>query len=258
MIRNSRVSSLDPISLSGWRWTPFLDKAIQLLNAQNPEPCLIAPQFLHNESNFVLRGESRSVVTQTWACKTSKLRNVRSACLEAGPSASVLNFVASPFHTYEIPFFGADFVTLPSGHLLALDFQPALPNDELHIRLIAEYLTPLHNKWQSLLPDGGPIPEKAKSFFSPGFLWTRIPLGEEGDRLISEVIWPAFCNYFQTYLEIVEQASLVDDVRALMLLDGQKQYKSYRAINDPARAMLTRFYGAEWTETYIHDVLFDF
>jgi phycoerythrobilin:ferredoxin oxidoreductase len=32
---------------------------------------------------------------------------------------------------------------------------------------------------------------------------------------------------------------------------------AYRAEKDPARGMLTRFHGAEWTEAYIHGVLFD-
>mmetsp|Transcript_3348 Transcript_3348/g.5383 ORF Transcript_3348/g.5383 Transcript_3348/m.5383 type:complete len:95 (+) Transcript_3348:356-640(+) len=34
-------------------------------------------------------------------------------------------------------------------------------------------------------------------------------------------------------------------------------YLKYRAEKDPARGMFTRMYGAEWTETYIHDFLFD-
>jgi phycoerythrobilin:ferredoxin oxidoreductase len=41
------------------------------------------------------------------------------------------------------------------------------------------------------------------------------------------------------------------------LLAGQKRYTRYRAEKDPARGMLSRFYGSEWTEAYIHDVLFD-
>ena len=50
---------------------------------------------------------------------------------------------------------------------------------------------------------------------------------------------------------------VVDDERAALLLSGQKRYTAYRAEKDPARGMLTRFYGSEWTESYIHGVLFD-
>ena len=111
--------------------------------------------------------------------------------------------------------------------------------------------------WRAELPDGGPIPDEAQPYFSPAFLWTRIPLGEEGDALIDRVIRPAFADYLQLYLALVEEAQAVDDERAALLLSGQKRYTAYRAEKDPARGMLTRFYGSEWTESYIHGVLFD-
>ena len=49
----------------------------------------------------------------------------------------------------------------------------------------------------------------------------------------------------------------MDDERQKTLLAGQRRYTDYRAEKDPARGMLTRFHGSEWTETYIHSVLFD-
>jgi phycoerythrobilin:ferredoxin oxidoreductase len=55
----------------------------------------------------------------------------------------------------------------------------------------------------------------------------------------------------------VAEAEPVNGDRAELLLSGQKRYTAYRAEKDPARGMLTRFYGSEWTESYIHDVLFD-
>ncbi len=116
---------------------------------------------------------------------------------------------------------------------------------------------PLFERWQAELPDGGPIPKEAQPYFSPAFLWTRIPLGDEGDALIERVIRPAFNDYLQLYLNLVAEAEPVNDDRAELLLSGQKRYTAYRAEKDPARGMLTRFYGSEWTESYIHGVLFD-
>ena len=84
-----------------------------------------------------------------------------------------------------------------------------------------------------------------------------MPLGEEGDALIDRVIRPAFQDYLNLYIRLVEAAQPVDDTRAELLLAGQKRYTAYRSEKDPARGMLTRFYGSEWTEAYIHDVLFD-
>jgi len=116
---------------------------------------------------------------------------------------------------------------------------------------------PIFDRWKAELPDGGPIPDEAKPYFSPAFLWTRIPLGDEGDALIQAVIRPAFEEYLNLYLSLVEEAEPVDDARADLLLGGQKRYTAYRAEKDPARGMLSRFYGSEWTEAYIHNVLFD-
>ena len=79
----------------------------------------------------------------------------------------------------------------------------------------------------------------------------------EGDALIDRVIRPAFADYLRLYLALVEEAQPVDHERAAHLLSGQKRYTAYRAEKDPARGMLTRFYGSEWTESYIHGVLFD-
>ena len=110
-----------------------------------------------------------AVTTATWACKTAKLRQVRSACVEAGAAASVLNFVINPSSNYDLPFFGADLVTLPNGHLLALDLQPVDKSDSLHTEPVWDRLVPLFERWRKELPDGGPIPEEAQPYFSPAF-----------------------------------------------------------------------------------------
>jgi phycoerythrobilin:ferredoxin oxidoreductase len=84
-----------------------------------------------------------------------------------------------------------------------------------------------------------------------------LPLGDEGDQLINSVVRPAFNDYLSLYLELAEAAKPVTDDRRDHLLAGQRRYTDYRAEKDPARGMLTRFYGSEWTENYIHTVLFD-
>ena len=252
-----RVNSLEPIVIEGWRWAPFLNKTINALSLLQPHSSDLAPDFLDKEGIFGSKSKSQKVLTKTWACRTQKLRNVRAACVEAFGTASVLNLLINPFNNYELPFFGADFVTLPSGHLLALDLQPVLNKDKRHTDDVWERLLPLHARWQSLLPWGGAIPTKAEPYFSPGFLWTRLPLGDESDQLISEVIGPAFSEYLSLYLDLVQNAREVSLARSSQLLEGQKSYMRFRAEKDPARGMLTRFFGREWTEGYIHDVLFD-
>jgi phycoerythrobilin:ferredoxin oxidoreductase len=249
--------SLDPVVLDGWRWAPFLDHAVEALQPFHPVAYPVEEPFLRQEGATGSKANPVPVTTATWACSTDKLRQVRAACVEAGNAASVLNFVINPSSGFDLPFFGADLVTLPSGHLIALDLQPALKTDTQHTSRVWERLMPLWEHWQNFLPSGGPIPTEAEPYFSPGFLWTRLPLGDPGDDLIIKAVFPAFVAYLDLYLQLVREADPVDDERRQDLLAGQQRYVAYRAEKDPARGMLTRFHGVEWTESYIHGVLFD-
>ena len=253
----SRLSSLEPLTIDHWRWQPFLDHACSALEPLELQPYPIEPEFLLQTSETGSKSKPIHVTTATWACSSKKLRQIRAACVEAGSAASVLNFVINPLTTYDLPFFGADLVTLPAGHLLALDLQPALKTDRDHTEKVWSRLLPIFERWQECLPHGGPIPEEAQPYFSPGFLWTRIPLGAEGDALINEAVMPAFKDYLSLYMELVDSAEAVEPDRSEALLAGQRRYTAYRAEKDPARGMLTRFHGSEWTEEYIHGVLFD-
>lgn len=252
-----RLISTDPVTIEGWSWQPFLDDAVKRLQGLDCEPYAVPNRFLQQEGQTGSKSKPIAVTTATWACKTEKFRQVRAACVSAGTAASVLNFVINPKSNYDLPFFGGDLVTLPSGHLLALDLQPAIKTDEVHTAHVWNQLIPIFERWRDQLPYGGPIPEEAQPFFSPGFLWTRLPLGEEGDDLIQSIVRPAFNEYLDLYLQLAASAERVDEERSGVLLQGQRKYTDYRAEKDPARGMLTRFYGSEWTEDYIHTVLFD-
>lgn len=256
-IDSIRTNSLDKFNLNNWRWQRFFDQTLILLSKYKLQEYPIPQSCLERNSTLESSKNNFSAHTVTWACSTTKIRQARAACLEASSGISVLNFLISPLSDFNLPFFGADFVTLPSGHLLALDLQPVLKNDKSHTEDVWDQLIPLHQKWQALLPDGGLIPKEAKNFFSPGFLWTRLPLGIEGDQLIEDVIFPAYSEYFYLYITLLDKAEKVSLEKRNKLFTGQRMYMNYRARKDPARGLLARFYGKEWTEFYIHNALFD-
>ena len=155
-------------------------------------------------------------------------------------------------NNYDLPFFGADFVTLPNGHLIALDLQPVLKDDINHTQHVWDKLKPIHSKWQAKIPSGGDIPTEARRYFSPAFLWSRIPLGEEGDKLISQILQPAFDEYLNCFLDLIRDAKVISKERSYKMLNGQKEYMRYRAEKDPARGMLRGFFGEVWTLSLIH------
>ena len=256
-MQSNRKNSLDPISIINWRWAYFLDSTNQAFSNFQPKPYLINDDFLIKESYFGSKPNPKKVILETWAFKTDKIRQARCACLQAGENTSVMNLVISPFNNFELPFFGADFVTLPKGHLIALDLQPVLKDDIIHTKKVWDKLIPIHSHWQSKLPLGGDIPLEARDYFSPGFLWSRIPLGEDGDELINQVIQPAFNSYLNLFLDLMTNAKMISQSRSLKLLDGQRKYMRYRAQKDPARGMLRGFFGSLWAESYINNILFD-
>ena len=106
-------------------------------------------------------------------------------------------------------------------------------------RDIENNLSVLHNGFK-LIPFDSPIDVSKK----------------DSDQIIHKVIMPAYIDYFNLYLDLVNESTKISTSRSKILLDGQKSYLSYRAEKDPARNMLTRFYGRKWTEAYINEVLF--
>ncbi|KAA8492753.1 Phycoerythrobilin:ferredoxin oxidoreductase [Porphyridium purpureum] len=193
------------------------------------------------------------VTTKSYAYQTPKLRQIRAAHVQGGKALQVLNYVIFPHMNYDVPFFGADLVTLPGGHLIALDMQPLFHTDEYR----EKYSKPLmetFQKYKAQLEWGGDFPEEAAQYFSPCFLWTR-----PGDNeTVDTVVFDAFKDYLNIYLDIVQNApKITDPVELDKIRERQISYLKYRAEKDPARGMFLRFYGEQWTEEYIHGFLFD-
>lgn len=235
-------------------YQPFLDYAIPLITERlDLAPYPIPAGF---ESKEAITGKGKKeqlVVTTSHAFKSSKLRQIRAAHVQGGDALQVLNFVIFPQINYDLPFFGADLVTLPGGHLIALDMQPLFHN-LAYQKQYSDPILPIFNKYQKDLPWGGDFPEEAKQFFSPAFLWTR----PKETEAVQTTVFAAFQDYLQAYLDLVDRAEpLTDSQRLAEILQAQRNYINYRAAKDPARGMFLRFYGEEWTEEYIHGFLFD-
>ncbi len=235
-------------------YQPFLDHAIGQLNDRldlSPYPI---PEGFETKSAEVGKGDrAATVLTESYGVQSEKLRQIRAAHVQGGAALQVLNFVIFPRLNYDLPFFGADLVTLPGGHLIAIDMQPLFHTPDYE----AKYSTPvmpIFEKYNAVLPWGGDFPEEAKPFFSPAFLWTR---PTEPDALETHV-FGAFKEYLDAYLKLVDSAEPVTDPEKLAEIEAsQLRYLRYRSEKDPARGMFKRFYGEEWTEEYIHGFLFD-
>lgn len=235
-------------------YQPFLDYAKEKLQERlTLEPYPIPTGFDRKEAITGKGKRQETVITTSHAFQSPKLRQIRAAHVDGGNSLQVLNFVIFPQLNYDLPFFGADLVTLPGGHLIALDMQP-LFHDGAYQQKYSEPILPMFEAHQKHLPWGGDFPDEAKPFFSPVFLWTR----PEKTEVVQTRVFEAFKDYLDAYLDFVDRAEAASDRQRLEeIKDAQLRYINYRAAKDPARGMFTRFYGEEWTEEYIHGFLFD-
>lgn len=236
-------------------YQPFLDYAIEILQEQiDLEPYPIPSGFESKEGIMGKGKREEKVLTTSHAFRSSKLRQIRAAHVQGGNSLQVLNFVIFPEPKYDLPFFGADLVTLPGGHLIALDMQPLFRDSLEYQQKYTQPILPIFQAHQQHLTWGGDFPEEAQPFFSPAFLWTR----PQKTEVVENRVFAAFKDYLQAYLDFVNQAVAISDPEKLeAILQAQKRYINYRAEKDPARGMFTRLYGSEWTEEYIHGFLFD-
>jgi len=192
------------------------------------------------------------------------------------PGIQVLNLVLFPNKSYELPIFGADLVSLPGNkHLVAIDFQPLRTEGLILPISFQKRLEETHNKYKHSFPWGGDIPPQAKRFFSPYALWTRIgsypkskETGEAASTVVADTheaavqviqthVQQAFKDYLDLYLDLVVASRFNTCEKTTSQLEqGHVAYVDYRRTNDPARPLLKRLYGEEWSEALIETVLF--
>ena len=235
-------------------YQPFLDHAIATLESRLELTPYPIPEGFGSKSAVTGKGDRQTtVLTESYGVQSAKLRQIRAAHVQGGGALQVLNFVIFPRLNYDLPFFGADLVTLPGGHLIAIDMQPLFHTPEYQAKY-SDPVMPIFETYKAVLPWGGDFPAEAQPFFSPAFLWTR---PTEPDALETHV-FGAFKAYLDAYLDLVAIAEPVTDEARLKEIEAsQLRYLRYRSEKDPARGMFKRFYGDEWTEEYIHGFLFD-
>lgn len=157
---------------------------------------------------------------------------------------------------YDVPIFGADVVSLPGGHLAVLDFQPVVDSvDQTYLNRYYKVLDKAYHHHSNALGPIEGIPEAARPFFSPYYLFARA-----STEVMVTQVYPAFLDYLGAYLHMWASGQvhpLVDPQAKEAVHARHVAYSQYRAEKDPARGMLTRMYGEEWTERFIHEVLFD-
>lgn len=185
----------------------------------------------------------------------------------------VLNFVVLPNADTTLPVLGIDMVSLPgSTHLLLLDAQPMVEPNPYESHWEDWYNTHVRNDDATQEEEdealkyawGGDFPEAVQKYVSKNALWTRLqnfPEHKDGVETSSPAVdviqgdlFVAFRAHLDAYLELVEQHT--GNIGAVEGENHQPAYLDYRRNNDPAKPMLNRLYGPEWTQSLLDNVLF--
>jgi phycoerythrobilin:ferredoxin oxidoreductase len=151
-------------------YEPFLDTAIATLKAQlrdfAPYPI---PAGFESKSGVMGGKQAAPVLTTSYGFQSGKLRQIRAAHVQGGAALQVLNFVIFPHLNYDLPFFGADLVTLPGGHLIALDLQPLFRDDPAYQAKYAEPADAHIPAVSGRSALGRRLPRRGPGLFLPGF-----------------------------------------------------------------------------------------
>jgi hypothetical protein len=195
----------------------------------------------------------------------------------------VLNLVVFP--NSDLPVWGADFVSLPGNkHLLLLDAQPMpkmVGGGVVGDGGGCDYSQHWEEWYEShdiaaTFPWGGDLPEKVQPFVSKFALWSRLGGGgaapgtantpDAVQAMMEGPLYEAYCDHLDRYLHLVasssssgnddQSSSSTTSTTRIGDYHGQRDYIAYRLANDPARPMLKRLFGEEWTEQVLENVLF--
>ena len=239
-----------------WRWANFIKFLISQLAQYQCVEYKMPSAFSYKESTYGSKKSKKNVNLFTWGVThQNRINFARAVCINS-PSYSVLNFLIIPNTTYNIPFFGLDFVSLPKSHLLVLDFQPSLKVEKQINGELLEKLAKLKKSCHLSLPVAEKMSEDVAKYFSPGLIWSRLPKEKDSDNLIKNQLYHSFKEYLNLYLKILFESNEVSQGLQEELINGQNDYLNYRRDKDPARPMLSSLFGKDFTESLINKVLF--
>jgi len=239
-----------------WRWHNFLKYLTNNLSKYNCLEKTIPSEYSYKDSTYGSKKSKKNVNLSTWGVTHKKRIQFARAVSINSPNYSVLNFLIIPNTSYNVPFFGVDFVSLPNSHLLVLDFQPSLNVENQFSNELIEKLIKLKKLCHASLPIAEKMSDDVARFFSPGLIWSKLPKEDNSDYLIANQLYNSFTEYLKLYLEILFESNEVNPKLQTELRIGQNNYLKYRRDKDPARPMLSSLFGKEFTESLIQEVLF--
>ena len=204
------------------------------------------------ESNVSQRGKNPATI-KSWCYESQQLRKIRYSYIDAGETAQVFNSVIYPAYNYDLPLLGVDFLSFGKKKILVvMDFQP-LFRDRAYIEKYIEPMKEIRDRYSELAQDLEMKFYDANQYFSKYLLFAKL----DSETVVNS-LFPAFQEYLNLYWQMVAQTEpLTDSADIQRIVNAQKEYDCYSAERDPAHGLFSSYFGAEWSERFLHEFLFE-
>jgi 15,16-dihydrobiliverdin:ferredoxin oxidoreductase len=207
----------------------------------------------------VARGSSRNQAGQivNLAFSAPEFSRARMTYFNAGDAAQVFNMVIYPTPASDLPIFGMDLLSFGAGgqksmNLAGIDFQPLWRDDAQYASRYTNQLASMKEKYPTFAQQrpSARFYDGAK-FFSDHMLFGRY----EDQNVIDRELFPAFCEYFATYMALLKNAP--QSMHSRDVVHAQHvEYDQYNAERDPAKGLLKQYFGEEWSELFTWEFMF--
>lgn len=247
-IPTSAAASSSPPAIS---YHKFVDFAIEEAERRNR----LIPSSLQESFGSIIAADAETEL-KFLSFQASKIRHLRSMCIDGNEGLQVLDFAAFPEFEYDFPIFCANFFSSSNVNIIVLDLNPlhnVITNREYKEKYYKK-LIPLGLKYADLLPWGGKLTSESIKFFSPIVIWTRFSSSQEKH----DVLFAAFQEYFKAWLELIDQATReTNDSLVISNREAQHRYLTWRAEKDPGHRMLKNLVGENRAKEVLRSFLFN-
>ena len=226
---------------------PFLAELQEKLKAAGSEPLPLSSDLEECHSS---NGKS---VIKNWLWAVPGFRRWRITRLDAGDSLQVLNAVAYPEYSRDMPLMGIDLLWFGARSKLVavLDFQPLI-QDKTYFERHFQGLQQLHSNFPELSGEEAMRSFDPHQYFSPWLLFCR-----GGKEEASLSLPKAFNAFLNCYWALHQQSSAAQSlIPATEVRQLQIAYDIYSAERDPAHGLFKSHFGKEWADNFLHEFLF--
>ena len=181
---------------------------------------------------------------------------IRMTLLDAGNKTQVFTSLWYPDPKYNLPLLGVDFLLFNNvKHVCISDFQPIQDTESEHDQSYEHLMEPIRAQFPSLQGKMTKRFYDENQHFSSQMLLARQDDPDIVQQMMQHDLPQAFQGYLRTHVNLVKsttpQPARADEIRARYSV-----YDQYSSARDPAHGLLTRYFGQEFADEYVYDILF--